>query len=184
MNFILSLKTPQKSLLNRIFEQKFKFKYSKIMNRRDEEVEPLANILTGVSSENKIEETPSQSATSEEWQLQIIPIKTQNSGNIDTICDNFDPTDNKRVIHSSEAPEEAHKFVQNYVSLNLDQVMESKIGPSGFYLKYLITVASICCLMMFQILSIVTFAFRAPTYICTNGPESTYTFECTEDQYC
>ena len=101
------------------------------MNKDEEEKAFVPNISIAEISENKVNNTPSEFTTTQEWLLYIIPIKTQKSPYND-----LDPKHTERVIHSSEAPEQAHKFVQNYISLNLDQVIESKIGPSGFYLKY------------------------------------------------
>ena len=154
------------------------------MNEYEEEKESLTNILIKEFPENEIKNTPSQFTTTQEWLLHIIPIKSQKSPSKDPLYDQLDPKNTERVIHSSEAPELTHKFVQNYISLNLDQVMESKIGPSGFYLKYLMTVGFFIIVMSVQIASVVAFAFETPTYICKTGLKSADTFECTEYQYC
>ena len=127
---------------------------------------------------------PYQFTTTQEWQLHMILIKTQKSANKDPLYNHLDPINTERIIHSSEASEQTHKFVQNYISLNLDQVMESKNGTSGYYLKYLITVIMFISLMSTQMNAIVSFALETPTYICTSGPNSTDTFECLENEYC
>ena len=150
------------------------------MNENEEENKSLIiNPIVEFSKNNS--NTPSRPNIMQEWQLHIIPIKTQKSPNQDPSYDHLDPKNTERVIHSSDASEQTHKFVQNYISLNMDQVMESKIGPSGFYLKYLMTVAFLVQLMLVQIVSLVTFAFETPTYICTTSPVSADTFECTEN---
>ena len=156
----------------------------KTMNEYEEEKESLTNILIEEFPENEIKNIPSQFTTTEEWLLHIIPIETQKSSNKDPLHNHLDPKNTKRVIHSLEAPEKTHEFVQNYLSLNLDQVIESKIGPSGFYLKYLLTATIFIAISYHQMTSTVTFAFQNPTYICTTGPKSADTFECTEHQYC
>ena len=154
------------------------------MNEKEEEKVSLTTGLMTEITQNEVNNTPSGFTTTQEWLLHIIPIETQKSSNKDPLHNHLDPKNTKRVIHSLEAPEKTHEFVQNYLSLNLDQVMDSKIGPSGFYLKYLMALAFFCTLMGMQIVSFVTFAFQIPTYICKTGSESANTFKCTEDQYC
>ena len=110
------------------------------MNENEEENKSL-NINSTIEFSQNERTTASLFNINKEWELHMIPIKTQKSPNQDPLYNQVDPRNTERVIHSSEAPGKTHKFVQNYISLSMDQVMKSKIGPSGFYLKYLITVA-------------------------------------------
>ena len=153
------------------------------MNVKEEEIESLIIGSKVRFSEDENKTPPSRCNSPQEWLLHIIPIKPLKSLSLVPLHQ-VDQKNTERVIHSSEAPEQTYKFVQNYLSLNLDQVMDSKIGPSGFYLKYLMALAFFCTLMGMQIVSFVTFAFQIPTYICKTGSESANTFKCTEDQYC
>ena len=155
-----------------------------MMTDQEEEQEFLTNIVNAENSKNIIKNTPSEVNTAQEWELRIIPIKTQKSTNKDPGFNQSDSNDIELVVHSSNAAIQTDVFVQNYLSLSIDQVMESKIGPSGFYLKYMVAVIFICALFYHQIILVVTFAFETPIYICSTSSKSADTFECTEDQYC
>lgn len=89
----------------------------------------------------------------------------------------------KEVHDFKNAPENVKNYVENWFELDMDNIIEQKIGTSGRHLTQLLVQSCFGVFITANITYFITYALAQPYFYCYEGLDKTPT-ECSADLYC